>query len=80
MTSMSRGLSVWPVGRIKYKQALLLLEHVGFVLVIEKLDNWHPRVAIVHVISETGRIDDGQSNCVTSQQGQRRTRQTFANL
>lgn len=41
---------------------LLLLKHVGFVLVIKELDDRHPRVAVVHIIAESGGINDRQAN------------------
>lgn len=42
---------------------LLLLQHVGFMLVVEEFDDWHPGVAVVHVVTETGCIDNGQADC-----------------
>jgi len=39
---------------------LLLLTHVRFVLVVNKLDNWEPRVAVVNVVSEARGVDDGE--------------------
>jgi hypothetical protein len=41
---------------------LLLLEHIGFVLVVEELDDWHPGVAVVHVVAETRGIDNRQAH------------------
>lgn len=41
---------------------LLLLQHVGFMLVVEELDNGHPRVAVVDIVAEPGGVDDGQSD------------------
>uniref|UniRef100_A0A1Y1LA43 Uncharacterized protein n=1 Tax=Photinus pyralis TaxID=7054 RepID=A0A1Y1LA43_PHOPY len=41
---------------------LLLLKHVGFVLVVEELDNGHPRVTVVDVVAESGSINDGQTD------------------
>lgn len=41
---------------------LLLLKHVGFVLVVEELDNGLPRVAVVDVVSESRSVNDGQTN------------------
>ena len=37
---------------------LLLLTHVRFVLIVNKLDNWEPRVAVVNVVSEARGVDD----------------------
>ena len=41
---------------------LLLLEHIRFMLVVEELDYWHPRIAVVHVVSEAGSIDDSKAD------------------
>ena len=41
---------------------LLLLEHVGFMLVIEKLNNGHPRVPVVDVVPKAGGINDSKTN------------------
>jgi hypothetical protein len=43
---------------------LLLLKHVGLVLVVEELDNGHPRVTVVDIVAKSGGIDDGQSDCI----------------
>ena len=42
---------------------LLLLEHVGLMLVIKELDDGHPRVAVVHIVTEARGVDDSQSDC-----------------
>lgn len=42
---------------------LLLLQHVGFMLIVKEFDDWHPGVAVVHVVAETGCIDNGQADC-----------------
>lgn len=41
---------------------LLLLQHVGFMLVIQELDNWHPGIAVVDIVSETWRINNSQAD------------------
>ena len=41
---------------------LLLLQHVRLVLVIEELDNRHPRVAVVDIVAEARGIDDRQAD------------------
>lgn len=41
---------------------LLLLKHVGFVLVVEELDNGHPRVTVVDIVAESRSINDGQAD------------------
>ena len=39
---------------------LLLLSHVCFMLVVDEVDNWAPRVAVVDIITKTGSINDGE--------------------
>jgi hypothetical protein len=39
---------------------LLFLQHVRLVLVVEELDDGLPRVAVVDVVAEAGRVNDGQ--------------------
>jgi hypothetical protein len=46
--------------RLFMSLGLLLLAHVRFVLVINELDNWEPRVAVVNVVSEARGVDDGE--------------------
>jgi hypothetical protein len=41
---------------------LLLLEHIGLMLVVEELDDGHPRVAVVDVVAEAGGVDDSKAN------------------
>ena len=41
---------------------LLFLEHVRLVLVIEKFDDGHPRVPVIHIVAEARRVNDGQAN------------------
>ena len=33
------------------------------MLVVKELDDWHPRVAIVHVVAEARGVDDRETNC-----------------
>jgi len=42
---------------------LLLLQHVGLMLIIQELDDGHPRVAVVDVVTETGSVDNGEADC-----------------
>lgn len=42
---------------------LLLLEHVRLVLVIEELNDGLPRVAVVDVVAEAGRVDNREADC-----------------
>ena len=39
---------------------LLLLNHVCFMLVVNEVDNWRPRVTIVDIITKARRVDDGK--------------------
>lgn len=39
---------------------LLLLPHVGFMLIIYKVDNGAPGVTVVHVVTESGSINHGK--------------------
>ncbi|KAI3485853.1 hypothetical protein L1887_50651 [Cichorium endivia] len=39
---------------------LLLLTHVQLVLVVDKVDDGRPRVAVVDVVAKAGRVDDGE--------------------
>ena len=32
------------------------------MLIIHKINNWHPRIAVVHVVAETRSVDDGELN------------------
>lgn len=41
---------------------LLLLKHVGFVLVVEELDDGHPGVTVVDVVTESGCVNDGEAD------------------
>ena len=36
---------------------LLLLPHIRLMLIIHKINNWHPRIAVVHVVAETRAVD-----------------------
>ena len=46
---------------------LLLLQHVRFVLVIKKFDNWLPGITVVDIIAEARGINNGQANCPSTQ-------------
>jgi len=41
---------------------LLLLPHICFVLVIDEFNNRRPGVAVVDIVAESGRVDDGKLN------------------
>lgn len=42
---------------------LLLLKHVGLVLVVEELDDGHPRITVVDIVAKARGINDGQADC-----------------
>jgi hypothetical protein len=42
---------------------LLLLQHVRLMLVVEELDYGLPRVAVVNIVAEAGRVDNGKADC-----------------
>lgn len=46
---------------------LLLLQHVGLVLVVEELDDGHPGIFVVDIVTESRGVDNGQTNCKSSQ-------------
>ena len=39
---------------------LLLLDHIRLMLVVNKVDNGRPRVAVIDVVSKTGRVNNGE--------------------
>ena len=41
---------------------LLLLKHIGFMLIIEELNDGLPRVTIVHIVAKSRGIDDGEAD------------------
>ena len=41
---------------------LLLLQHVRLMLVVQEFDDWHPGIAVVHIVSKTRGIDDSQAD------------------
>ena len=41
---------------------LLLLQHVGLVLVIQELDDWHPGIAVVDIVSKARCVDNRETN------------------
>lgn len=43
---------------------LLLLQHVGLMLIVEELDDGHPRIFVVDIITEARGIDDGEADCI----------------
>lgn len=46
--------------RLVGPQRLLLLSHVCFMLVIDEVDDWRPRVSVVDVVPKAGGVNDGQ--------------------
>ena len=45
-----------------YPTRLLLLEHVGLVLVVKKLNDGHPRVTVIHIVAKPGSVDHSQTD------------------
>jgi len=43
---------------------LLLLKHVALMLVVEELNDRLPRVAVVHVVTETRSVNDRKADCM----------------
>jgi hypothetical protein len=41
---------------------LLLLEHIRLMLIVEELDDGHPRVTVVDIVAEARGVDDGQAD------------------
>ena len=39
---------------------LLFLSHVRLMLVVHKVNDGHPAIAVVHVVAEPRRVDDGE--------------------
>lgn len=42
---------------------LLLLQHIGLVLVVKELDDGHPGIFVVDIVTEARGVDNGQANC-----------------
>jgi len=42
---------------------LLFLQHIRLMLIIQEFDNWHPRVAVVDIVSEAGGVNNGKADC-----------------
>lgn len=38
---------------------LLLLQHIRLMLIVQKLDDWHPGVPIVDIVTKARGINDG---------------------
>lgn len=45
---------------------LLLLQHIRFMLIVQELDNRHPRIAIVDIVSKSRCINNGQTDFAMS--------------
>jgi hypothetical protein len=41
---------------------LLFLQHVRLMLIVQELDDGLPRVTVVHVVSETWGVDNGEAD------------------
>ena len=46
---------------------LLLLKHVRLVLIIQEFNDWHPGIAVVHIVAKARGIDNGQADYSTQQ-------------
>ena len=46
---------------------LLLLQHVRLMLIVQEFDNWHPRIAVVDIISEARCVNDSEADCKSCQ-------------
>lgn len=47
-----------PQIRLLLPLRLLLLNHIRLMLIVNEIDNRSPAVTVVHVVPETGRVDD----------------------
>lgn len=45
-----------------FSTGLLFLQHIRLVLVVQKFDDGHPRIAIVHVVTKTRGINNRQTH------------------
>ena len=52
--------SVYPHVDLFFTLRLLLLTHIVFVLVVQKVDDRRPALPVVDIVAEPGGIDDGQ--------------------
>ena len=41
---------------------LLFLQHVGLMLIVQKFNDRHPRVAVVDVVTEARSVNNGQAD------------------
>lgn len=41
---------------------LLLLQHIRLMLIIQELDNWHPRITVVDIVAKARSIDNGEAD------------------
>ena len=41
---------------------LLFLQHIRLMLVIQKLNYWLPRIAVVDIVAESRSINDGKAD------------------
>ncbi len=45
-----------------FSTGLLFLQHVRLVLVVQKFDDGHPRIAIIHIIAKARGINNSQTH------------------
>lgn len=39
---------------------LLFLPHIDFMLVVNEVNDWHPRVTVVDIVAKSGRVNDSE--------------------
>lgn len=39
---------------------LLFLPHVDFMLVVNEINDWHPRITVVDIVAKSRRVDDSE--------------------
>lgn len=51
---------------------LLFLQHVRLVLIVQEFNDGHPGITVVHIVTETRRVNDGKADCgvLASHQGE----------
>jgi hypothetical protein len=55
---------MYPEINLIHTARLLLLQHIRLMLVVQEFDNWHPRIAVVDIVSEARRVNYGQTDYV----------------
>src|SRR2546423_14290969 len=52
---------MYPKINLVHTSWLLLLQHVGLMLVVKELNNWHPRITVVDIVPKAGRVDNSKA-------------------